>query len=156
MLPADCRAEFETRGWLVLRGVVSDADLALNDATAESGCLHVVDGSHTWGLVGELQIFAGTLQEDLVDSLPEGQRESVERKRIPLEVRAADVTIHHCLTLHGSGTNRSSRPRKTIVAHLFSGDCRLVADRLPAAHRHHFSTDDDGHLIGPAFPQLYP
>jgi ectoine hydroxylase-related dioxygenase (phytanoyl-CoA dioxygenase family) len=71
-------------------------------------------------------------------------------------VRAGDVTIHHCLTLHGSDPNRSSRPRKTIVTHLFSGDCRLVPDRLPAAQLHHFSTDEDGHLTAPAFPQLYP
>lgn len=130
--------------------------LALNDASAESGCLHVVDASHTWGLVGGFQIFAGELKKDVSRLLSPAQRESVDRQRIPLEVRAGDVTIHHCLTLHGSDDNRSSRPRKTIVTHLFSGDCRLVRDRLPRAHQHQFSTDDQGRLTAPAFPKLYP
>ena len=130
--------------------------LALSDAAAESGCLYVVDGSDTWGLVGDRQIFAGELQRDLGDRLSPAQRECVERRRIPLAVRAGDVTIHHCLTLHGSDDNRTSTPRKTIVTHLFNGDCRLVSDRLPAAHRDHFPTDTDGHPIGPAFPRLYP
>jgi ectoine hydroxylase-related dioxygenase (phytanoyl-CoA dioxygenase family) len=130
--------------------------LALNDAPAESGCLHVVDGSHTWGLVGDLRIFAGDLQQDLGDLLSPAQREVVDHRRIPLEVCAGDVTIHHCLTLHGSDSNLSRAPRKTIVTHLFAGDCRLAADRLPASHRHHFLTDDQGRLTGPGFPLLYP
>jgi ectoine hydroxylase-related dioxygenase (phytanoyl-CoA dioxygenase family) len=253
---ADCRAEFEARGWLVLRGVVSDQDLtelnglfdelmapapapsgaadksgvslrpnacrahramlrhlhdgvariacqvldapsirllqdalllkqpsaegsialhqdytytgfldppsilsvglALNDASAESGCLHVVDASHKWGLVGGFRILAGELEKDLGALLSPAQRQVVDRQRIPLEVEAGDVTLHHCLTLHGSDDNRSGRPRKTIVTHLFSGDCRLVRDRLPPADQHWFATDDRGHLTGPAFPELYP
>ena len=135
---------------------IASVGLALNDASAESGCLHVVDGSHTWGLVGGFRIFAGELQKDIGPLLSPAQRESVDRKRIPLEVLAGDVTIHHCLTLHGSDDNRSRRPRKTIVTHLFSGDCRLVRDRLPRANQHQFSTDDQGHLTASAFPKLYP
>jgi ectoine hydroxylase-related dioxygenase (phytanoyl-CoA dioxygenase family) len=129
--------------------------LALNDASAESGCLHVIDASHTWGLVGGFQILAGELQKDISRLLSPDQRESVHRERIPLEVRAGDVTIHHCLILHGSDCNRSRRPRKTIVTHLVSGECRIVLDRVPRAHRRHFSTDARGRLTGPAFPKLY-
>ena len=118
--------DYSYTGFLDPPSIVS-VGLALNDASAESGCLHVIDGSHTWGLVGGLRIFADALQTDLDQLLSSDQRESVDRRRIPLEVRAGDVTIHHCLTLHGSDDNRSSRPRKTIVTHLFSGECRLVA-----------------------------
>jgi ectoine hydroxylase-related dioxygenase (phytanoyl-CoA dioxygenase family) len=147
--------DYTYTGFLDPPAIVS-VGLALNDASAESGCLHVVDASHTWGLVGGFQILGGKLQNDISRLLSPAQRESVHRERIPLEVRAGDVTIHHCLTLHGSDSNRSRGPRKTIVTHLFSGDCRIVRDRLPRAHRHHFSTDDDGHLTAPAFPKLYP
>ncbi len=147
--------DYTYTGYLDPPSIVS-VGLALNDASAESGCLHVVDGSHTWGLVGGLHIFAGELQKDISRLLSPAQRESVDRKRIPLEVLAGDVTIHHCLTLHGSDDNRSSRPRRTIVTHLFSGDCRLVRDRLPPVDPQLFPTDDDGHLTAPAFPKLYP
>ena len=129
--------------------------LALNDATLDSGCLYVVDASHTWGLVGGLDLFADALQKDVVERLSPEQRDHVDRRMVPLEVRAGDVTIHHCLTLHGSGENRSGRPRKTIVTHLFNSDCRLVRERLPVHLQDHFTTDDRERLAGPAFPTLY-
>lgn len=130
--------------------------LALTDATIESGCLYVVDASHTWGLVSGLHVFADELQKDLGQRLSPAQRERVARGKVPLEVRAGDVTVHHCLTLHGSGDNTSGRPRKTVVTHLFSGDCTLVRERLPRQAQHRFTTDDLGHLTAPAFPTLYP
>jgi len=147
--------DYTYTGFLDPASMVS-VGLALSDASSESGCLHVVDASHTWGLVGGLRIFAGGLEEDIGVMLSPAQRESVTRQRIALEVHAGDVTIHHCLTLHGSDDNRTSRPRKTIVTHLFDGDCRLVRDRLPPAVQQQFVTDVEGHLTGPAFPVLFP
>ena len=128
--------------------------LALTDASAASGCLHVIDGSHTWGLIGDFRIFAGKLQ-DIAPLLSPSQRESLDRHRLALEVRAGDVTIHHCLTLHGSGDNHSGGPRKAIVTHLFSGACRLVRDRVPAAYQQNFDSDADGHLTETGFPTLF-
>ncbi len=126
--------------------------LALNDATVDSGCLYVVDGSHAWGLVGGLHLFASGLQPDLAACLTPAQRARVAEATIPLEVRAGDVTIHHCLTLHGSGGNTSAHPRKTVIAHLIDGDSRVVRDRLPAAAEPYFPVDDEGHLASSAFP----
>jgi ectoine hydroxylase-related dioxygenase (phytanoyl-CoA dioxygenase family) len=130
--------------------------LALTDATRENGCLYVVDGSHTWGLVSGLHLFADELQKDLGRGLPPAQRERVDSAKVPLEVRAGDVTIHHCLTLHGSDDNTSARPRKTVITHLFSGDCTIVRERLPRGAQQWFRTDDQGRLAAPAFPTLYP
>ena len=45
--------DYSYTGFLDPPSIVS-VGLALNDASAESGCLHVIDGSHTWGLVGGL------------------------------------------------------------------------------------------------------
>jgi len=129
--------------------------LALTEATQDSGCLYVVDASHKWGLISGLHVFADELQKDLGNRLSSAQRERVEQATIPLEVRAGDVTIHHCLTLHGSFYNTSNRPRKTIITHLFSGDCTLVRERLPREVQHRFTTDDQGHLTAPAFPTLH-
>jgi YD repeat-containing protein len=57
--------------------------------------------------------------------------------------------------LHGSGDNTSDRPRKTVIAHLFNGDCTLVRERLPRQVQHRFTTDEQGHLTAPAFPTLH-
>jgi ectoine hydroxylase-related dioxygenase (phytanoyl-CoA dioxygenase family) len=126
--------------------------LALTDARTESGCLHVVDGSHAWGLVGGLHLFAPGLAGDLEAQLTPAQRARVAGATIPLEVRAGDVTIHHCLTLHGSGDNASAHPRKTVIAHLVDGDSRVVRDRLPPGAEAWFPVDDDGRLAVSAFP----
>lgn len=129
--------------------------LALTDATKETGCLYVVDGSHLWGLVSGFHVFAAEMQKDVANRLSPAQRERMDRATIPLEVRAGDVTIHHCLTLHGSGDNTSARPRKTIITHLFNSDCTLVRDRLPPGALHPFTTDERGRLTTLAFPTLY-
>jgi ectoine hydroxylase-related dioxygenase (phytanoyl-CoA dioxygenase family) len=129
--------------------------LALTDAGVDDGCLYVVDGSHAWGLVGGFDLFASALRPGLETRLTPAQRARVADATIPLEVRAGDVTIHHCLTLHGSGGNTSGRPRKTVIAHLIDGDSRVVHDRLPAEARPHFPVDRDARLAASAFPTLY-
>jgi hypothetical protein len=128
------------------------AGLALTDATRDSGCLHVVDGSHAWGLVGGLHLFASGLESDLDARLTHAQRERVAGATIPLEVHAGDVTIHHCLTLHGSGPNSSDRPRKTVIAHLIDADSRVARDRLPPGAAPYFPLETDGRLATSAFP----
>jgi hypothetical protein len=65
------------------------------------------------------------------------------------------VTVHHCLTLHGSGPNRSAEPRRTIILRMFDGDVRLDASRLPSSARRHFPTDASGALAVSAFPLVF-
>ena len=128
--------------------------LALTDASIENGCLYVVDGSHKWGLIGEFDTSAHELRSGLANRLSPSQLRQIDHATLPLEVRAGDVTIHHCLTFHGSYRNASRQPRKAVVAHVFDGDCTVVPGRLPPHAAHRFTTDDRGHL-GPAFHTLY-
>ena len=88
--------------------------------------------------------------------LSPAQRDLVEHAKVPLEVHPGDVTLHHCLTFHGSYPNHGRHPRKTIVTHLFSGDCKLARGRLPLGAESWFETDDQDRLTGARFPQLTP
>jgi ectoine hydroxylase-related dioxygenase (phytanoyl-CoA dioxygenase family) len=73
-----------------------------------------------------------------------------------LELAPGDVSLHHCLTLHGSDESRSATPRRTIVTHLVAGACRVVPERLPSAEAlRHFQTDATGRLAGDRFPTLH-
>lgn len=128
--------------------------LALTDASIEHGCLYVVDGSHKWGLIGALATAAHQLRAGVDDVLSPTQQRQLDSATLPLEVRAGDVTIHHCLTLHGSYGNTSRQPRKTVVAHVFDGECTVVRSRLPPHASDRFATDDQGRL-GSAFRTLY-
>ena len=127
----------------------------LETETRRSGCMWVVDGSHRWGLVGDIHALSGGLR-DVRGLLTADQAAQVEGRRVLLELAPGDVSLHHCLTLHGSDESRSQTPRRTIVTHLVAGGCRVVRERLPSAEAvRHFQTDATGRLAGKRFPILH-
>lgn len=125
--------------------------LALTDCTRDNGCLQVIDGSHTWGLLGDVRALT---ESHVADALgPEAER---WRDRVTaLELSPGDITIHHCLTLHCSAENRSAQTRKTLITRLFDAGCRLLRSHLPPGAESYFPTDDAGCLTDAAFPVVY-
>lgn len=90
---------------------------ALDDATIENGCLQYIPGSHLWGLLPK-PVIAGEL-EGIKDFLNEDQKKKFEHPRYA-EVKAGEAIFHHSLTLHGSGENKSSQPRRAFVINAFA------------------------------------
>jgi phytanoyl-CoA hydroxylase len=140
-------------GFLTPARVVS-LRIALLDEREDTGCMRVVSGSHKWEQVGGVRALTETRVDTLVPQLSEEQRDAVEHST-PLVLEPGDISIHHCLTLHGSGPNVSGHPRRTIILRLFDADCRLDAARLPAGAESYFPTDPDGRLATPAFPLVF-
>ena len=140
-------------GFLTPPRVVS-LRIALLPEREDTGCMRVVSGSHRWGQVGDVRALTESRVESLVPSLSPEQREAIARAT-PLVLGPGDVSIHHCLTLHGSGPNRSGQPRRTIILRMFDGDCRLDASRLPAGAESYFPTDAQGGLATSAFPVVF-
>jgi ectoine hydroxylase-related dioxygenase (phytanoyl-CoA dioxygenase family) len=140
-------------GFLVPPRVVS-LRVALFPEDAAAGCLRVVDGSHRWGPIGDVRALRERQVDSLVPSLSPEQAEALAGAR-GLELEPGDASIHHCLTLHGSGPNRADRPRKTVILRMFDADCRLDRSRLPAGAEEHFPTDADGRLDADRFPVVF-
>ncbi|MBD0288007.1 MAG: phytanoyl-CoA dioxygenase family protein [Flavisolibacter sp.] len=90
---------------------------ALDDATAENGCLQYIPGSHKWGLLPK-PIIAGELH-GIKDFLNDEQKAQFERPALA-PVKAGEAIFHHSLTLHGSGENRSNQPRRAFVVNVFA------------------------------------
>ncbi len=133
---------------------VATLRIALLPEDDDNGCMRVVDGSHHWGEIGIDQSLAASSVASLLPSLSEQQRASVAAARsLPLE--PGDISIHHCLTLHGSPPNTSTRPRRTILLRMFDAACRLDPARLPLGAEAHFPVDADGHLDPRAFPIVH-
>jgi ectoine hydroxylase-related dioxygenase (phytanoyl-CoA dioxygenase family) len=88
----------------------------LDDSTKENGCLQYIPGSHKWGLLPK-PVIAGELQ-GIKDFLNEEQRDQFEHPQYA-EVKAGEAIFHHSLTLHGSGANTSSKPRRAFVVNVF-------------------------------------
>lgn len=89
---------------------------SLDDSTVENGCLQYVPRSHRWGLLDK-PVLAGDLM-GISNFLTEEQLK--EFNPVPVEVKAGEAIFHHSLTLHGSGENKSNRPRRAFVINAFA------------------------------------
>jgi ectoine hydroxylase-related dioxygenase (phytanoyl-CoA dioxygenase family) len=79
--------------------------LALNDATVENGCVSVLPGSHKRGLVPHEKTPIGLSCHSLAD--PD--------QGIPVPVSVGSIAVFYSLTMHKSGVNRSTGPRKAYI-----------------------------------------
>lgn len=90
---------------------------ALDDATKANGCLQYIAGSHRWGLLPK-PVLAGEIQ-GIKDFLNDDQKEQFDHPQFA-EVKAGEAIFHHSLTLHGSGENKSDKPRRAFVINAFA------------------------------------
>lgn len=87
--------------------------VAFHDVTPDGGSVGFFDGSHTWDING-LDFFSqdlGGLESKIRD---QGYPLNISRTTM----KRGQVSFHHCRTIHGSGPNRSSEPRRALAIHL--------------------------------------
>ncbi|MEO7093661.1 MAG: phytanoyl-CoA dioxygenase family protein [Polyangiales bacterium] len=133
---------------------VATLRIALAPEDEHNGCMRVVDGSHRWGAIGDNQSLTATSVASLIPTLSAEQQARVADART-LALEPGDVSIHHCLTLHGSAANPSQRPRRTILLRMFDGACTLDRSKLPPGAEDYFPSDANGHLDAAAFPVVH-
>jgi ectoine hydroxylase-related dioxygenase (phytanoyl-CoA dioxygenase family) len=130
---------------------VATLRIALEPEDDANGCMRVVDGSHHWGAIGDDRSLVAQSVTSLVPTLSAEQQARVANAR-SLPLQPGDVSIHHCLTLHGSPRNTSDRPRRTVILRMFDAACVIDRARLPAGAEAYFPAGADGHLDVSAFP----
>ena len=129
--------------------------VALTDSRVETGCLHVVDGSHLWAWEAKTKIGATTMESNGFQDVPAHYAQGVTEATVALEMAPGDVSVHRSKTFHASFENRSDEPQMILVNHVFSSECRLDRTRLPGAESlAHFPTTSLGHLDPKSFPLL--
>ena len=106
--------------------------IALDETSAEGGTLEFAPGSHRWRRSRPEGEFHGP--EDyrrylLRAAAAEGVA-NVEDDIAYAEVPAGGGSFHHGWVWHGSGYNRSSRPRRTLVLHAMRSDAEFNPARL--------------------------
>jgi ectoine hydroxylase-related dioxygenase (phytanoyl-CoA dioxygenase family) len=88
--------------------------IALDDVDVDNGCMKMVPGSHHWG--SDAINYLHTLKNfDDMEQVTEWRGNAV--KALPCPVARGEVHFHHSLTWHGSGANKSGRPRRAIAIH---------------------------------------
>ena len=98
--------------------------IALDDASEENGCLQYIPGSHRWDLL-PITGLAGQMNA-IEDVLTPEQRAAFTPRSAPL--RRGEAVFHHPLTVHGSGENRSARPRRGTVINVVRDGVRSASD----------------------------
>lgn len=99
--------------------------IMLDDATPENGCMFVVPGSHKLGLRNHHND-SGYWAGECVERELYADTDAL----VPLTPKAGGISIHHGLTLHGSGVNLSGAPRRGIVFAYRAADAYCLADNL--------------------------
>ncbi len=84
----------------------------------------------------------------------------VKLREVEVVIPAGAVAFHHGLMLHGSDINRSGRPRRALVSHVFSGACtyRQRNEHInERAMQHYADYPKPGERFhGPQFPLIWP
>ena len=84
--------------------------IAFHDVDERGGSVSFLEGSHRWDVDG-LDFFGQDL--DLL-ARRMSQQGFAARVR-PTAMRRGQVSFHHCRTVHGSGPNRGTEPRRSLV-----------------------------------------
>ncbi|MCC6699717.1 MAG: phytanoyl-CoA dioxygenase family protein [Candidatus Hydrogenedentes bacterium] len=124
--------------------------IGLDDSTLANGCIHFVPGSHRWPLLPKLQLLEN--MDGIKDILTPEQL--AEFKPEPLELKAGECSIHHCMTLHGSYGNQSDIPRRGVVLNYMHPETRSADGKHPLLL--HTPPIPEGEIIeGDDFPIVY-
>lgn len=101
--------------------------LALSPATPESGCMRFVAGSHKQAIVPHNDTFH---EDNLLSRGQEIAVEVDENDATDIALRPGEMSLHHGLTFHASGPNRSDDRRIGVAIRYVSPEARQeIADR---------------------------
>jgi ectoine hydroxylase-related dioxygenase (phytanoyl-CoA dioxygenase family) len=99
--------------------------IPFHDCDESMGTLMIVDGSHRWLQSDDLKGF----HSRKLGELEEGTFPGESVIKVPMNLKKGQVSFHHCLTIHGSGSNRSNFPRLSLSVHLQDGDNRYREEK---------------------------
>jgi hypothetical protein len=145
--PADTPDQKATVGWHTDKGYWKTASslemitawIPFHDCSAAMGTITMIDGSLHWpDNTQKLNFFSADL-DGLEREFNSGGQPVV---KIPVELKAGEVSFHHSLTIHGSGPNTSTSPRRSIAVHLQPGDNRWREVRFAQGRLAHHANDD--------------
>jgi hypothetical protein len=114
--------------------------IPFHDCPLEMGPLMVIDGSHRWPNAASIRKFN---EQDLSAVERQVGAGPLPFKKVPILLERGQVSFHHCLAVHGSDENATTRPRVSLAVHLQDDEnryreyrneqgvpWRLVNDRL--------------------------
>ncbi len=100
--------------------------LSLSPATPASGCMNFVKGSHKNAILEHEDTFD---ENNLLSRGQEVKVDVAEKDKTPIEIHPGQISLHHGLTIHGSGPNTTDDRRIAAVIRYCTPDIKQhVAD----------------------------
>ncbi|MCS6829508.1 MAG: phytanoyl-CoA dioxygenase family protein [bacterium] len=100
--------------------------MALDDATAQNGCMQYIPGSHQWG-----NLTTETTWTESVSHLAVDESRIDPSKSVLVEAKAGDIVLHDGMVLHYSAPNRSPHPRWAFILDFISTKARYTGEGEP-------------------------
>lgn len=100
--------------------------IALDEATAENGCMQYIPGSHLWG-----NLTTETTWTESVAHLAVEESRIDPAQAVLVEAQPGDLVLHDGMVLHYSAPNRSDKPRWAFVLDFISTAARYVGEGEP-------------------------
>lgn len=142
--------------WPLERPTMITCWLALDDATAENGCMHVVPGSHRdpryqpvdCDLSGDIFLHPAQMGEGNPGSLYDDIRTWLPDRAKPVELKAGECMFHHCLNYHMTPHNLTQRQRRAFVMIFMPDGSQFKESQSPNHCCTNYLNFQDGQLMG--------
>jgi len=147
--------------WPLDRPSMISCWLALDDATPENGCMHVIPGSHRdprfqpvdCDLAEDLHLSPNPMGPGEPGSLYDEVRTWMPDRAIPVPLKAGECMFHHCLNYHMTPHNVTDRQRRAFVMIFMPDGTRYKHSQSPNHPcTNYLSLEDGTPLAGDAFP----
>ena len=143
-------------GWPLSEPRILSCWIALDDATVENGCMHVVPGSH------RDQHFSPEAKQRELEALEKDPSVKTERAKmeerhasfgVPVELSTGECMFHHCLNFHATPQNMTNKQRRAFVIIYIAQGVGFNEAQAP----HHclvplIGVNDGEPLVGSGFP----
>ena len=147
--------------WPLDRPTMITCWLALDDATAANGCMHVIPGSHRdprfqpvdCDLSEDIHLSPAPMGSGEPGSLYNDVRAWMPEKAVPVELKAGECMFHHCLNYHMTPQNTTDRQRRAFVMIFMPDGTRYKHAQSPNHVCTNYLHMHDGTVMeGDAFP----
>ena len=147
--------------WPLDRPTMISCWLALDDATPENGCMHVVPGSHRdprfqpadCDMGDDIHLTPEPLGPGEPGSLYKEIRTWMPDQAVPVPLKAGECMFHHCLNYHMTPHNTTDRQRRAFVMIFMPDGTRYLHAQSPTHPCTSYLNLDDGQVLdGETFP----
>ena len=121
-------------GWPLAEPRILSCWIALDDATVENGCMHVIPGSHRDPRFS-LEAKRKELEALEKDPTVKTERAKMEGRHAsfgaPVELKTGECMFHHCLNFHATPQNTTNRQRRAFVIIYLAQGVRFYKAQAP-------------------------